>query len=117
MDNVWNWIKNVLAIPLLIELIVTITFAVLGLLAKKILKSIRKQSQTKEYLQKIDSANRAVVEYLIPGVSMGDYPTRELIASLLEAESSKNAVKKSEVYSRWFQRFSATSLLNTSSGL
>lgn len=99
MVDVWNWFVNFVSGPLITEILATLVGSFLIWTVNRIRKSILKQAETKAYLKNIESANQEVIVKLIPGINEGYYPSREIIASLLEAESLRHLVKKSEVYS------------------
>ena len=57
------------------------------------------KKENREYLQKVNGANREIVYAVRPGISEGDIPSREVLTSLRNATARRYSVEATSLYS------------------
>lgn len=69
-----------------------------GFLVNWVTGIILGKRENREYLQKVIGANREVVYAIRPGISEGQIPTAEVLASLVNATARRYGVEPSDLY-------------------
>jgi len=69
-----------------------------GILVSVIFRLLFSGRDSREYVQKLQSANREIIYALRPGIAEGHVPDRQAVQSLISATARKYAIDKNDLY-------------------
>lgn len=88
----WQWLGN----PWIVGIASSIPG---GLLVNWVSGFVLGKRENREYLHKVNSANRDVVHAIRPGISEGQIPSAEVLVALINATARRYGVESSDLYS------------------
>ena len=87
----WHWLGN----PWFVGIVGSIPS---GFLVNWLTGLVLGKRENREYLQKVNGANRDIVYALRPGISEGTIPTAGVLSSLISATARRYGVETSDIY-------------------
>lgn len=87
----WGWVSN----PWFVGVVGSIPG---GFLVNWLTGLVLGRRENREYLQKINGANREIVYAIRPGISEGQIPTADVLSSLINATARRYSVEASDLY-------------------